>query len=308
MNRQQRPAGSSLRLSQRLVSRFLAEQKLPPSYAVLIDRHLLPLIRWIAQHHIGSGCSLLGINGAQGTGKSTLAAFAKCALEGESSGSIAVLSIDDFYLTMAERQARGSDVHPLLSTRGVPGTHDIAMLERCLATLRALRAGEQAALPRFDKATDDRAPESLWPTVTGPVELIVLEGWCVGSTPQTSAALDEPLNELERREDADGRWRRFVNDQLAGDYASLFARLDSLVFLQAPSFAAIYRWRLEQERKLLAATHSDSGSIMNEAQIAAFIQHYERVTRHNLQTLPDTADVTLELDEDHGCMRSYYRK
>ena len=289
------------------IDRFLRVHRLPDTYTRLIDQWLLPLADWLYERVTLPDCRLLGINGAQGTGKSTLAEFLKLALEPGLQGSVAVLSIDDFYLTKTERKALGRDVHWLLETRGVPGTHDLAMLDGCLSSLQTLRAGEQVALPRFDKAKDDRADESSWPTVAGPVSLIILEGWCVGSTAQASAKLGEPLNALEDDNDPDAIWRRFVNTRLGSDYAALFARIDTLVFLQAPSFKAVYRWRVEQERKLAASNPNDASGVMSEAQVAGFIRHYERITCHNLETLPSIADVTLELDEDHQCRRARYR-
>ena len=219
----------------------------------------------------------------------------------------AVMSIDDFYLTKAERENLGREKHELLATRGVPGTHDVAMLKATLDALRSLKSGEKYNLPRFDKASDDRVLASDWPTVNGPVDVVILEGWCVGSTAQDDIDLVSAINDLERRRDPNGTWRRFVNVRLASDYAGLFAELDALVFLKAPSFDAIYRWRLEQEEKLAATRPTDASGIMDELQVAEFIQHYERITRSNLELIGDSADVVLELDEYHQCVASHYR-
>jgi D-glycerate 3-kinase len=219
---------------------------------------------------------------------------------------VAVLSIDDFYLTRAERRRLGNDVHPLLQTRGVPGTHDTGLLANSLDRLAALGDGEQIRLPAFDKSTDDRAPAERWPVVTGPVDFVLFEGWCVGTLPQTSEALREPVNELERELDADGRWRGFVNAQLTGPYARMFAKLERLIFLQSPGFDAIRRWRAGQEHKLAASAGPDAPGIMTATELERFIQHYERLTRANLAALPDAADVVLCLDERHGCQESRY--
>jgi D-glycerate 3-kinase len=176
------------------------------------------------------------------------------------------------------------------------------MLAACLDDLRKLAAGEELALPRFDKATDDRADPATWPVVTGPIDLIVLEGWCVGSTAQADADLSEPINDLERERDPDGRWRRHVNEQLAGPYRELFETLDALVFLAVPDFGAVYRWRLEQEHKLADA--ADGRGIMGETGVAGFIRYFERITRANLATMPNSADAILYLDDNHDCSRS----
>ncbi|MFW2405743.1 MAG: hypothetical protein ACN4GT_13310 [Gammaproteobacteria bacterium] len=287
------------------IDTFIAKHRLPDSYRSMIDDHFAPLVAWLVENCASNRPTVVGINGAQGSGKSTLADFIGIALAEGVGWNVAVMSIDDFYLTKDERTRLGDDVHPLLVTRGVPGTHDLDLLDLTLDQLRNLGPGEEYRLPRFDKARDDRAAADTWPTVSGPVDLVILEGWCVGSSAQSEAALRQPVNDLERTNDAAGAWRRYVNEQLAGPYADLFSRLDLLVFLQVPRFDAVYRWRLEQERKL--ADRSSGDAIMNDAQVAAFIQHFERITRANLKSLPDIADVTLQLDDGHNCVRSTYR-
>ena len=293
-------------LSSRQIDEFVAQHRLPTKFRDLIVLHYLPLVSWVRSQHQSGEALFVGINGAQGTGKSTLAAFVRLALEMGAGWRVAVLSIDDFYLTRAERKELGDNVHPLMETLGVPGTHDMQMLALCVERLKTLESGASLALPRFDKSRDDRADPDSWPLISGPIDLIILEGWCVGCTAQAGDDLLEPINLLEREEDASAAWRRYVNDQIEGSYTDFFATLDTLIFLQAPNFDAIYRWRLEQEKKLAAVTLNRAVGIMSSKQIAHFIQHYERLTRMNLATLPATADVVLELDEHHGCVRSHY--
>jgi D-glycerate 3-kinase len=280
---------------------FVAAHRLPADFARLIKEYYTPLAAWVSQLKHPGEAMLLGINGAQGTGKSTLAAFLRMALESAAGWQVAVLSIDDFYLTRAERQRLAEQVHPLLRTRGVPGTHDIQMLSDYLAILKKLDPDTTLRLPSFDKAQDDRTDEANWSTVTGPVDLVILEGWCVGSKPQAEDELRDPVNSLEENEDAGGEWRGYVNDALKGVYAQLFAQLDALVYLQAPGFDAVYRWRLEQEEKLAACTPEHGSEIMDHKQIAYFVQHFERITRNDFAVLPDSAEVVLEFDQKHDC-------
>jgi D-glycerate 3-kinase len=205
----------------------------------------------------------------------------------------ALLSIDDLYLTRAEREALARDVHPLLRTRGVPGTHDVRL---GLDVIAALERGEAAALPRFDKARDDRMPRTAWDHAPANTRLLVLEGWCVGARPQPPAALAEPVNALERDEDEQGVWRGYANDALAGDYQTLFARIDYLLFLAAPGFDAVLRWRTQQERE----TRARSGGGMPDEDIARFIAHYERLTCWMLDEMPARAKMVAWLDEGRG--------
>jgi D-glycerate 3-kinase len=293
-------------LSGRHIDEFIAQHRLPGRFRDLIERHYLPLAAWLESQGQADEALLIGINGAQGTGKSTLAAFLQIALEQGANWHVVVLSIDDFYLTRAERKKLGEHIHPLMETRGVPGTHDMQLLTTCIEQLKNPGSEKYLALPRFDKSRDERADPESWPLVSGPIDLIILEGWCVGCTPQSGDDLLEPINLLEREEDASGDWRRYVNDQIKGGYSELFATLDALIFLQAPGFDAVYRWRLEQEKKLAAVAPGDAAGIMNSKQIARFIQYYERITKLNLATLPGTANVVLELNENHDCVRSRY--
>ncbi|QNG46662.1 kinase [Sphingobium yanoikuyae] len=239
------------------------------------------------------GLAVLGLCGAQGSGKSTLAQGLQARMRARGVAS-AILSIDDLYLTKSEREALAQDVHPLLQTRGVPGTHDVAL---GLRVLDALAAGRAACLPRFDKAVDDRLPEGAWPEAAAGLRLLILEGWCVGARAQETSELDAPVNALERDEDGDGRWRRFVNAALAGEYQTLFGRIDALALLAAPGFEVVQGWRTQQEAELRAGGGS---AVMNDAQVARFIQHYERLTRHILDEMPARADLVVALDAERG--------
>jgi D-glycerate 3-kinase len=246
--------------------------------------HLIDLVR----PRLGGRPFVLGLAGAQGSGKSTLAARLAAALTAAGQPALAV-SLDDFYLTRARRRALARGVHPLLATRGVPGTHDLPLL---LDRLAQVRAGRPTHLPRFDKLADDRLPPQQW-TPAAPLACLILEGWCIGARPQPAELLTTPANALEAAADADGRWRRCVNGALAGQYQRIWARLDALAFLAAPDWETVPRWRAEQEAGLSRASGRPG---MDAAAIAHFCAHYERLTRWQLATTPARADLTLRLD------------
>ena len=232
-----------------------------------------------------------GITGLQGCGKSTLAA--QIAELGRERGlSVVALSIDDFYLGRRERLRLGRDAHPLLATRGPPGTHDVALT---CEVLDSLLDGRPTALPHFDKIADRRLPPSRWTKIERRPDLIVFEGWFLKVPPQDADALREPLNTLEREADPDGTWRIYCNRALAG-YAPLWRRIDRLLLLQGPGFEVVPEWRWQQEAALQAA--HPRRSAMRRAAVDRFVLFFERISRQALRTLPTIADRTIRIDSD----------
>ncbi len=279
------------------IDSFLASEGLPESYRRTIERVHVPLAERVAAQAAAAGGKMLtmGLCGPQGSGKSTTVGSVRKLLECLGL-SVAALSLDDLYLTHAERATLGRKVHPLFQTRGVPGTHDVAL---GIELIEALRSPGQVALPSFDKARDDRRPREEWPSKQGPVHVLLFEGWCLGARPQADEALSAPVNALERDEDPDGTWRRYVNTALAGEYQRLFGTVELLVLLKVPSFDVVFQWRMEQERKLrdrMAASGTDVSRVMSEAQMSRFINHYQRLTTHIIEEMPARADVLLNLD------------
>jgi D-glycerate 3-kinase len=236
---------------------------------------------------------LMGLSGLQGSGKSTLARVIRT--QAESRGiPTEVLSLDDFYYSRSDRELMAREIHPLLRTRGVPGTHEIELLMSVLAGLPNASDKLPVPYPRFDKGRDTRLPPSRWPRVTRPPKLVILEGWALGIRPQTAAALAAPVNELERTEDPDGTWRHWVNKQLRG-YQPLWRKLDALIVLQAPNWDVVRRWRSEQEQMLIAR-HAPLA--MDDKAMERFLAHFERLSRHALATLPQLADSCVEYDTE----------
>lgn len=276
-----------------MLEKLLEEEGLPAAYLQTIAAVHEPLAETFAVlARQRRRPVFVGVCGAQGSGKSTAAAVLVRLLEARGLAA-AVLSLDDLYLSHAARADLARTVHPLLATRGPPGTHDVALGRR---VLRAVADREPVRFPRFDKAADDPQPAEDWP-LDGPLDVLIFEGWCVGARPQSAADLVQPLNALEREDDADGIWRRWCNDALR-DYQGLFSAIDCLVLLAAPGFEVVRRWRGEQEAKLrerlgpAAAQRS-----MSQAEIDRFVQHYERLTRAIVSEMPAYADFVVHLGE-----------
>jgi D-glycerate 3-kinase len=293
--RRHRPAAPSF---EQALKKKIAVLQLPASFAKTVHttyRRVADAL--LAEKGLNKRQVLVGVCGCQGSGKSTLTAFLKLILDGDHRPT-AVLSLDDLYLTKRQREKLARDVHPLLRTRGVPGTHDLVLGFKTLRNLQEADTFSRTPIPRFDKARDDRAARKNWDVFKGRPEFILFEGWCVDAKPQAERALRKPINRLERDCDPDGVWRRYVNDQLAGPYQALFAGIDLLIFMQARSFDCVYRWRGLQEKKLHGAKPRKNGAVMDERSLETFIMHYERLTRWMLKEMPTRADILLPLAPD----------
>lgn len=234
-----------------------------------------------------SAPSRVGLGGGQGAGKSTLSQAIVDASEFFGLRVVAI-SIDDFYLTRPERLALAREVHPLLATRGPPGTHDVAL---CESVVCDLARRDTVSIPIFDKGLDDRLNDTR--TSTGPADVVLLEGWCVGARAQLECSVTPAINDLEAQEDPQGIWRSFINDALEKHYAKLFSLLESMIFLRVPSLEAVRRWRFEQENQRAP------GQRLSRIEVQRFVEHYERITTWMLQDLPRRADVIVDLDESH---------
>ena len=287
-----------------LIEKTIDDQGLPADFKQTVWNYYWPLAKSLAprieQHNTESGAAFIGVQGSQGSGKSTCASFLKLLLEAELGWHVLVMSIDDFYLTKTERTELAERQHSLLQTRGVPGTHDVQMIHDAFD--HAINNTTPFNVPTFNKALDDRAPKSDWQTVDRPVDVVILEGWCVGITAEEHSALEVDVNALEQLEDANKLWRKEINRALGGEYKKLYQRLDILVTLQAPSFANVLGWRQLQESKMIEKFQSEGKSTaqcQTPEQIKRFISHYQRLTEHALRTMPEIADYVLWLGQDH---------
>ncbi len=274
----------------------IVKHRLPANFFSTIENWYLPVAKVLAQkQQQKQNTILININGAQGSGKSTLTAFLCLILQDHFRLNTVNISLDDFYLTKKKRLQLASEIHPLLVTRGVPGTHDLPLAVRCMNDLLHKKP---CFLPQFDKGSDDQLASEYWKPVDTAVDIILFEGWCIAAPFQSAAELQPPVNELEKKEDENGIWRNYTNEALKQYQQQLFSLSDYLVFLQTPGFEKVYEWRGLQEKKLSTADNNGS-SIMNPQQVHRFIQHYERITRCCLEALPAKANLIIKLDDNH---------
>ncbi|MBA6232633.1 MULTISPECIES: kinase [unclassified Colwellia] len=279
-----------------MLSAFIAHHKLPKEFGHTVKQYYRPLAdRIYRQFKKNNTPYFVGINGCQGSGKSTLTDFIAEYLIAKYQLNVVVMSLDDFYLTGDKRNKLAHDVHPLLATRGVPGTHDVVALEQVLDQLNTQKT--DFLIPKFNKATDEPFPKEQWTVIEKNVDIILLEGWCWGVTPQTQAQLKSPINELELQHDANGQWRNYVNEQLKKAYAPLYKKMDFWLALQAPSFDCVYKWRLEQEQKLQVRNIGLVNSkVMTPEEILNFTQYFQRLSVQSCTSISQSADAIFYLN------------
>lgn len=303
-------------LAERCRPAFVAEcraMRIDNDLSAQLESIYLPLAAWLRQRRdSGKATRIVGVCGAQGAGKSTFCRLLATVLDKAYGETAATLSIDDIYETRERRAELAERLHPLFATRGVPGTHDVTLGLSTIGKLVSPHERHVVPMPVFDKAMDTRLARNHWRQQQAPVDSVLFEGWCVGAAPENEAALREPVNDLERDEDADGVWRRTVNNRLRGDYRQLFALIDVLILLRVDGMERVFEWRRLQEHKLAAAAAATPGGgdtrIMSDRQVHRFIMHYERLTRHILAEMPARADLVFDIDASHGAARVHVNK
>ena len=285
---------------------FLDRHRLGPDYLTSALQWLTPVAHSLARFQRAANRPILvAINGCQGSGKTTAADYLCTSLIEQYGMRTVALSLDDFYLTHRERQALAESTHPLLATRGVPGTHDMGLLRLTLEQLLGADSATSVAIPRFDKATDDRCPLPHWARIDSPVQCVLLEGWCLGAKPESADTLAHPMNDLEREEDPLVLWREYHNAFLTHHFMPLYALFDQWIMLRAPSFDCVFNWRREQEHKLAASLSAGTvTNLMDDDALHRFIQHYQRITHNCLDDLPHTVNHLFNLDEQRR-IRTY---
>ena len=247
----------------------------------------------------------MGLSGGQGSGKTTVSKILKIIFRKFFKRKICVSSIDDFYKTLKERSKISIKIHPLLKTRGVPGTHDAELILNFFKIIMKKKF-KKIKLPKFEKAIDDRIKKKYWINVKYKPEIIILEGWCVGAKPQPNYLIKKPINILEKYEDKDSKWREFVNTKLKKEYKKLFNMIDHFIFMKIPDFKAVFRWRLLQEIKLKKKPHLNK-KIMSYKEIKRFIMFYERITLQMLKDLSTSASVVMLLNKKQDIKKVMYK-
>ena len=273
----------------------------------MIKNYLIPICFWIAKKADNKKPYFVGLAGGQGTGKTTISSILKIILEKYFKLKVFKISIDDFYKTRKERIALSKKVHPMLLTRGVPGTHDINMMLDFFKKSKA-RKFKNMKLPNFNKAIDDRFPKNKWNTINKRPDVIIFEGWCVGARAETNKSLKKSINSMEKAKDQKLVWRKYVNQQLKTKYKKLYSQLNCMIYLKAKNFSLLQKWRLKQEHKLWIKTKKKGGhKIMSKGDVINFMQTYQRITQNMFKNMPKYSSIILNLNSNHQIKTAVYK-
>jgi len=273
----------------------------------MIRSFLIPVCFWIAKKTNKKVPLIIGLAGGQGTGKTTITSIITIILKKYFKLDVFKISIDDFYKTIKQRTLLSKNKHPLLMTRGVPGTHDIDIMLNFFKKIK-VKNFKILKLPKFNKGVDDRCKQSLWYKIQSKPDVVILEGWCVGARSQNSKELKKPVNSLEKTHDQNFKWRQYVNYQLKTKYKKLFNQLDYILFLKAKNFSLLRRWRLKQEKKLwLKSKNKKNLKIMNKSEVKNFMDTYQRITQQMFKDMPKYSSIVMNLNNSHQIKNIKYR-
>ena len=274
----------------------------------MIKSFLIPLCFWINKKTDKKKPYFVGLAGGQGTGKTTISSLIQIILIRFFKLKVFRISIDDFYKTRKERTSLSKRVHPMLLTRGVPGTHDINMMLSFFKKVKSKKF-KKLKLPTFNKAKDDRFNKKHWYDLKNKPDVIIFEGWCVGAKSEKNNTLKKAINSMEKGKDQKQTWRKYVNQQLKSKYKNLYSQLNCLIYLKASSFSLLQKWRLKQERKLWLNSKKNSNlKIMSKEDVISFMQTYQRITQNMFKKTHKYASIILNLNSNHQIKSAVYKR
>ncbi len=260
-----------------------------------ISKYILPIIEYIDK----TNDNKFIISGSQGAGKSTLSKLIKIIIEKTSLKKVMLLSIDDYYYSKIDRYNISQQIHPLLMTRGVPGTHNIKKLKEHLGQFKKKQF--PIITPTFNKLKDDISKKT---KVFNKADILILEGWCCGAKPIENKFLKINLNKVEKELDKDFKWRKYYNSKLKKEYQQIFKTFDRTIYLQPPSFYFVLKWRYAQEKN--NAKKTKTKNFMNKNTTKYFILYYEKLTKWMIKNMPDKADMLIKVDKAQKIKKIIY--
>ena len=233
------------------------------------------------------------IAGSQGSGKSSLSKLIKLYLEKFCYKSVVIISIDDFYLSKNQRTQLSKNIHPLFLTRGVPGTHDLELMNKKIKQI--LNKEFPIYLPIFDKVSDSR--KRTYKKILK-ADVVIFEGWCAGSQPVDQNYLQKNFNNLEKHKDKNFIWRNSYNKYL-NEYQKLFSQFNFFIYFQFNQWDHVLNWKYKQELEL----RDKKKDLGLKKYLREFIQYYEKVSKWMHLKVPKYCNILIKLD-DHQKIKS----
>jgi len=145
----------------------------------------LPLAQLLNHWEYDGACNLVGLAGAPGAGKTSIVKILTPLTTILSGRETINVSLDDFYLSPAERQALGH------RWRAAPGTHDLVLLAEFISQVK--RGDEKIAVPQYDTAAERRNAPLV---IREAPRLVIFEGWFVGAPVPGYESLSRALDHL----------------------------------------------------------------------------------------------------------------
>ena len=226
------------------------------------------------------------IAGSQGSGKSSLSKLIKLYLEKFCYKSVVIISMDDFYLSKSQRAQLSKNIHPLFLTRGVPGTHDLELMNKKIKQI--FKKEFPIYLPIFDKVSDTR--KRTYKKVLK-ADVIVFEGWCAGAQPVDLNYLQKNFNNLEKHKDKNFIWRNSYNKYL-NEYQKLFSQFNFFIYFQFNQWDHVLNWKYKQELEL----RDKKKDLGLKKYLREFIQYYEKISKWMHLNVPKYCNILIKLD------------
>ena len=226
------------------------------------------------------------IAGSQGSGKSSLSKLIKLYLEKFCYKSVVIISMDDFYLSKNQRTQLSKNIHPLFLTRGVPGTHDLELMNKKIKQI--LNKEFPIYLPIFDKVSDSR--KKTYKKILK-ADVVIFEGWCAGSQPVDQNYLQKNFNNLEKHKDKNFIWRNSYNRYL-NEYQKLFSQFNFFIYFQFNQWDHVLNWKYKQELEL----RDKKKDLGLKKYLREFIQYYEKVSKWMHLKVPKYCNILIKLD------------
>ncbi|MEK6939740.1 MAG: P-loop NTPase fold protein [Nanoarchaeota archaeon] len=259
-------------------------------------RIIVPIAERLSGMHSDGKTIIVGIQGGQGTGKTTIVQFLEKQLK-KKGFNVQSFSIDDYYKSWKERKALQQKYpsNPFYHiSRGLPGTHRVKFL---LETLQKTKAGKDFEIPVFDKSLYDGKGDVLSKTrkVKGRQDFVIVEGWCVGMPEVSSQKFLEICDKNNNIKKLDPKLQdhKIVLGFLKG-YQPIWKLLDYQIMLKADSPEVHKKWRLLQEKRLKAV----KGMGMSKKEVHAFVEPFLPFTYVCYDLIKP--DVKILIDEKHN--------